>query len=455
MVSLSSYSKNEWGKLLANTAYRGFKVNEISQRFKEGYECTFENDHLINLISSTGHDKITVDMNDVMKKHDHLTLSRLFHNFRMLFSCSAYAKEFNERIAKLAEILTINARKQDFHNRCQANLGNFATLPTDIYDQIIYARRIKTDKDKIDCFNLMKMFWKAPLGSKVICNTIDLKKFANWVNKKHHYELCHVLNLNLKNHDLEALFPSLEYLYIRSIKFNFNRFDVVGTCNKLSFLEISSSDNLIDDHFQYIFNLPNLKDLNIYNCSNFTDEGLKWITGPNKLSSLDLINSKITGEGLRSIKKLTNLTHLNLYRCNNVRENESVKHLAELTRLESLSLTYTGLKKEGFKHLEKLPSLSSLFVGEIMDEDLEPIGKIANLRELSIADSHFTGSGLQYLTKLSNFQALDLRRCSDITNDNLNYIMQIKNFNYLHIASCQNLTRPNFEKPGIEIKWSS
>lgn len=447
-ISLGSYSKDEWKSLLKETAYRGFKINKISNRFKKGGKCTFENDHLINLISTTGK-TTTVNMNKVLKKRDRWSFSRLVHNIRMLFPNSTYVTKFNDGIEKLAEILTVDSRPKEFHKRCQANLGNFAILPTDVFDQIIYAMPMKTKNDFLECIDHMKMFWKAPLGSETICGTIDLKKFANWVDKTP----CDVFDLNLSDEDIKALLPYIKYLSLDSTKFNFDCFDLIGTCKNVEVLNISGSDDLIDDHLQYIFQLPKLKHLDLSNFPNITDDGFKCISAPNNLSTLDLVNCKITGEGLRSIKKLTNLTHLNLER-SNITENDSIKHLTKLKKLECLTFGYSGLTREGFKHLEKLPSLKDLRLGgAIKDEDLEPIGNIINLRFLNIDYSHFTGAGLKYLTKLSNFQELYLRKCPDITNNNLNYILQMKKLRYLSVRDCQNLKRQDFERFGIKVKW--
>lgn len=446
-ISLSSYSKGEWKSLLAETAYRGFKINKISNRFKAGGECTFENDNLINLISVKGK-TTTVNMNKVLKKRDRWSFSRLVHNIRMLFPNSSYATKFNDRISKLAEKLTIDARPKDFHNRCQANLGNFARLPTDIYDQIIYAMPTHTKQDKIECIEHMRMFWKAPLGSEVICGTIDVKKFANWVNKNR----CNVFNLNLEDEDLIALFPYLERLHLEAGEFNFDRIDLVRSCNNLKFLEISNSDDFIDDHFQYIFNLPNLKELNISNCSKITDDGLKWITGPNKLASLGFEKCKIMGEGLRSIKKLTNLTDLRID-CE-LNEDEALKHLSKLTRLKSLTLGCHHITKEGFKHLENIPSLTHLSLsGGFTGDDLEPIGKIRSLKNLTIANPRMTGDGLKHLTESTSLEVLILDRCRTITDDNLQCITQIKNLFFLRVSNCDRLTEENFQKLSISKSW--
>lgn len=450
-ISLSSYSKDEWEILLKATAYRGFKINKIAKRFTaRGGECTFENDSLINLMSNTG--KMTsVDMNKVMKKQDRWSFARLVHNIKMLCPNSSYATKFNDRISKLAEILTTDARTKDFHNRIQDNLGDFVALPKDIHDQIIYAMPTGTIVDLLECIDHMKLFWKAPLGNETICGTIDIKKFANWINHNHNIN---VFRLNLSNTDLKALLPYLEKLDLNSEYFDFDCFDLIETCKNLKALKIDCSEDFIDDHFQYIGKLSKLTSLNIYQCPNFSDEGLKLITGLNHLNKLYLNDCKITDKGLESINKLVNLTHLSFFRIN-FTEAESLNYLTKLSKLEHLYWDNANLSREGFKHLEKFQSLKVIYLdgGSLKDEDFESIGKLKNLTRIDIGDNNMTGEGLKYLSALTNLKYLTLRSFNDKINDNIKYIAQIKNLNFVDAYYCTKLTLKSIRNLPESIKW--
>lgn len=447
-ISLSSYTKDQWEVLLKETAYRGFKIHKISKRLKKAQEFKFEDDHLINLISKKGN-TITVDMEKVLLKRDRWSFSRLIHNCRLLFPNSAYTVKFNDRMAKLAEKLAQEALPQDFHNRCQANLGNFAVFPTDIHDQIIYTLPLKTFSDVLKCIDLMKMFWKAPLGSEAIFGTIDVVKFADWIDKNRYNPLI----FDLSNEDLKLLFPHLIYLKLNPKEFNFEYFDLIGHCKNLKFLEISDSTDFTDDHFQYIFNLPNLEHLSIFNCPEITDEGLTWIRSPNKLTNLDIEGCKITSQGFNSIKNLTNLTNLTIW-SSKLDDDKSIKHLTALTRLEYLKLGYTKLTKKGFKHLQKIPSLHNLTLkGCFTDDDLEPIGKIKSLKDLSIYNAKITGDGFKYLAESTSLEVLCLKECKSITDDNLHYVDQIQKLFYFSVSHCDQLTRENFDKLRVGKSW--
>ena len=429
-LPLSSYSKNQWVTLLSDTAYRGFKVNEISKRCKEGYTCSLENDHLIKLISSTGQKILTVDMNEARKKQGQWTLSRLFHNFRMLFTRSAYATAFNERIHQLAKILYITSRSKAFQERCQDNLGNFALLPPEIHDQIINAMPSHIREEDIKCIEIMKRLWKAPLGDEVIYGTIDVKKFASWVNKKR----VDPLTVNLKISEAKLILPYVKRLDLDNKEFVSECFEVVGTCRNLESLTISLDKYITCDPLRYISKLSNLKSLEISSSSNI-NESLKKITNLEKLSNLSITFCQIDLEGCSALKKFKNLTDLSINQPK-LKDAKILESLSEMEKLESLSLCNTEFTGTDYIHLEKYPNLRSLEFGckKQLDYDLVYIGRIQNLTSLRFGSCDLTRSGLKHLINLENLKNLIISECKNVTDDSFQDITQMKNLTHLQIS---------------------
>jgi hypothetical protein len=89
---------------------------------------------------------------------------------------------------------------------------------------------------------------------------------------------------------------------------------------------------------------------------------------------------------------------------------KGLKHLKELTKLQSLYLAANKVTDEGLKHLKGLTSLETLHLSntKVTDAGLEHLKGLSNLRSLTIRNSQVTDEGLVHLKGLTNLQSLSL-----------------------------------------------
>lgn len=127
------------------------------------------------------------------------------------------------------------------------------------------------------------------------------------------------------------------------------------------------------------------------------------------LSELDLTCNSVSN--LSPISQLTNLRSLNLSE-NNISNIESLKNLTQLTSLNLEGNCVVSL--EPLQYLVKLQSLTitsdSNTIVDCWLDDFSPLSKLTQLTYLSISDTNFTNSDVQYLSSLENLQTLELQR---------------------------------------------
>jgi hypothetical protein len=121
---------------------------------------------------------------------------------------------------------------------------------------------------------------------------------------------------------------------------------------------------------------PELRRLSVQK-AGVTDAGLKQLRGLRKLETLDLLGcSKITGEGLKHLSRMSSLKRLDLSETQV--GDEALRHLRQFPRLEWLDLISTRVTDAGLAHLKTLPSLRELWVGNceaITDKALTDLKK--------------------------------------------------------------------------------
>ena len=95
-----------------------------------------------------------------------------------------------------------------------------------------------------------------------------------------------------------------------------------------------------------------------FNNSHVTDAALSHLAGLTKLRVLDLSWTEVTSAGLAHLKRLTKLQSLNL--TSTKITDAGLVRLAALPALESLNLTGTQVTDAGLEYLKDLPKLRSL-----------------------------------------------------------------------------------------------
>jgi len=148
---------------------------------------------------------------------------------------------------------------------------------------------------------------------------------------------------------------------------------------------------------QYLAQLPNLQELEIFRCQGFGSEGVLALKG----------------------MKLTRLTLRDLPMVDN-RAMEVFTDLPELKRLylhEIGSLSDSGL--ENLKSLESLEVLDIWAVPRMSDATVDVIAKLPNLKQLSIRTTGVTDAAVDKILAMPKLQSLTLKDNGSVTDEAL------------------------------------
>ena len=162
-----------------------------------------------------------------------------------------------------------------------------------------------------------------------------------------------------------------------------------------------------DEHLEAIGKLESLKVLDLRE-TGITDDGLKSLNNLTNLERLNLVGTPVSDEGLAALVPLSGLKTL-LLSSTSVTD-EGLEHVAKLTNLERLNLIGTTITDEGLKHIARLEHLTSLSLGGrgITDKGLETLAGLKHLERLDLAGSRITNEGLKHVGKLVELEELNL-----------------------------------------------
>lgn len=179
---------------------------------------------------------------------------------------------------------------------------------------------------------------------------------------------------------------------------------------------------------------PHSKDYKLNDKIN--DEWLARLVAFPELKTLDVANTSIQGPGLKHVAQLTNLESLNLT-LTPVKD-EYLGQLKTLTRLKILGLASTKITGEGFKELGTLTSLVNLncHYTPVNDAGLKEISQVTSLERLEIVHTHFTDAGAAHLAKLVNLKRLQIGS-RDATGAAVANLLPLKNLEELDLSDNQ------------------
>ena len=128
----------------------------------------------------------------------------------------------------------------------------------------------------------------------------------------------------------------------------------------------------------------------------FPDAVLKHVGQLRRLRSLDLFNVALTDKGLQELAGLDRLEHLTMANAPGVR-GSGLAQLKPLSALRRLVLVETPLDAEGLKALAQLTQLHSLVLHPVQfqPDDAAVIGKLVNLRSLTVTDNWSSQDGFK------------------------------------------------------------
>ena len=109
--------------------------------------------------------------------------------------------------------------------------------------------------------------------------------------------------------------------------------------------------------------------------SDFTDEGMKYLSGLPHWSAIELYGIPISDGGLKHLSELSNLSSLVIR--NSQITDAGVEHLKKLTKLESLSLVGNQMTHACIENLKGMTNLLNLQ----LDQSILSEKNLADLRE--------------------------------------------------------------------------
>jgi hypothetical protein len=186
--------------------------------------------------------------------------------------------------------------------------------------------------------------------------------------------------------------------------------------------------------------LRGLESLNLSGNWNFTsqvsDSGLAHIADLTTLQSLDLSFSAVSEDGLKHLRDLKDLRGLWFYMCPNVRD-DGVAYIAGLHRLETLHLGGTKVTDEGLKNLEGMTELINVLLdgAPIRGRGLAHLANAKQMHWLHLANDPLDDDEFEVITRLS-MQQLSLTN-TPLTDKSVRYLKTLRNLKDLRIGGTQ------------------
>lgn len=172
-----------------------------------------------------------------------------------------------------------------------------------------------------------------------------------------------------------------------------------------------------DDGLAHLTVLTNLRELTLSQRSQITDAGMAHLAKMSRLQSLGLDWCRLTDEGVRQIKGLSDLRSLRVVSAiphtsalSRITD-KSCESIKDLSRLESLTIMNGDLSSSGLAHLAGLTNLTLLNLGAnpmIGSAGLQHLRELARLKSLYLFGTGVNDEGLKALTGLTELERIDL-----------------------------------------------
>jgi hypothetical protein len=178
------------------------------------------------------------------------------------------------------------------------------------------------------------------------------------------------------------------------------------------------------------------------------DDVLKAISGLKRLEHLLLLNTSVTDAGLTHLRDLPALRELEILGA--LVTSDGVETLSSHQKLEKLAIAECRLDKNAAAHIAKLTSLKELMLLDtnLVDESMVHLSKLKNLRNLTLMDSPITDAGLEQLTKLDRLHFLVLTG-TKVTDDGLAQFQAFKRLWALRFGTSEQITTKGMSKIGV------
>jgi hypothetical protein len=143
------------------------------------------------------------------------------------------------------------------------------------------------------------------------------------------------------------------------------------------------------------------------------DDTLRAIENQRGIRTLQIGGATVTGKGLDSVAKLTDLRELFIWWATGI-DDAAVAHIGRLPRLRVVDIHLSALTDEGVGHLAGLPELEELSLEgkKFTDASLAHLSRAKHLKSLELQSRplEITDAGLEHLKGLKELRLLDLQK---------------------------------------------
>jgi hypothetical protein len=177
-------------------------------------------------------------------------------------------------------------------------------------------------------------------------------------------------------------------------------------------------NRITDEGLKGLAGLTSLESLNI-DCMEIGDEGLVHIAGLKDIAYLNLSSTNVKGPGFKHLAKLSRLSNVSLFNLPDL-TGVGLEHLAACREMQDLNLAHTGVTNEGLAHIKQLQQIKSLelpnygleFDGfwkdphpeRFSDAGLKHVAQMTWLESITFSGSGVTDAGLMELSGLARLR---------------------------------------------------
>jgi len=196
----------------------------------------------------------------------------------------------------------------------------------------------------------------------------------------------------------------------------------------------------VDRRWQMLFIKRSFVDLSL----RATDEDLQILHRIPGLYTVDLSFTRITDEGLKHFASLPEIRFLRLHETSITQ----LENLGALPQLRELSISETQVDDEAAETLLRWPTLEYLAAAgtPLTDRALDTIVRLPKLNHLTLEGHRFSRAGLAKLAGMKNLRSLTLQETA-VDNDTVRLFGGLPNLEYLNLNR-SDVTATAFETAG-------
>ena len=210
---------------------------------------------------------------------------------------------------------------------------------------------------------------------------------------------------------------------------------------------------------------PAIEDLNLYFTEQISDEGTVVLKGWKHLKRVNLRGTKIADSTLDFLAAVPALEWLDVGFAEV--SDSGLDHLSSCTNLRWLMIGGNKLTDAGLQFLRQLPQIEYLDVSGVQRTDsglwsltltekgMEAIASVTGLRELRLAGTAVTATGIGMLKPLAKLERLDLQGCRRLKDDSVSVLGSLSQLKSLDLkdsgVSAEAVTRLRASLPNCKI----